>query len=350
MPNLTNSKNNEAHTCINCGAQFTGNICSRCGEKVFHPSQLGIKHFFHQVFEFFTHFENKVLKSIWLTFSKPGFITKENLRGVRVSYARPVQLFIVVNLLFYLTVTVFQRTDYTPMIGDMSSNQVSTYPYFKWAKPYDDVVIDKLSTLYQRKLDKFKGDSIRQKLLRGQIPDTAIRRLEPLYRQPVFIATYISKVSVYSKTLIFILIPVFALLFFLLFYKRLRYYGSALVLATHFLAFNLLLHSLTIIVNFAPWTLFQSRTFSFLPAKAISFLFYNDWLAPFSNIFLGIYDGFEAVHVIFFWIWLFVAFRRIFNLNIWHNLLVSYLLSRIFFLIIFSFYKKFVIAFTLWNM
>src|SRR5687767_6621855 len=88
--------------CQNCCNVFTGKVCNQCGEKYFNPSQLGIKYFLHHSIDVFTHFENKVLKSIVYLITKPGHVVKENLRGVRVPYAKPVQLFIVVNLFFYL--------------------------------------------------------------------------------------------------------------------------------------------------------------------------------------------------------------------------------------------------------
>ena len=248
MPELTDNKN--LHTCANCGAQFTGNVCSQCGEKAFHPSQLSVKNFVHQVFEIFTHFENKVLKSIWLTLSKPGLLTKQNLSGVRVSYAKPVQLFIVVNILFYRVVSAFHRTDYVPMLGDSNSNTVSTYPYFKWAKPYDELVHEKISELHQKKLQKFKNTDLTESIVGKQITDSSVRKMQTVYAEPVFITSYTTKVSVYAKTLIFILIPVFALVLYALFYRKLKYYGAALIFATHFLAFNLLLHSIFIIHNF----------------------------------------------------------------------------------------------------
>ncbi len=105
----------ELHTCKNCGHVFKGKICNNCGEKVFNQNQLTAKHFFYQVIDFFYHRESKVLKTIKLNFLKPGFITQENLRGVRVPYAKPVQLYLVVAFLFYIIVSKVGVTDYIPL-------------------------------------------------------------------------------------------------------------------------------------------------------------------------------------------------------------------------------------------
>ena len=52
---------------------------------------------------------------------------------------------------------------------------------------------------------------------------------------------YNARTSVLSKTLIFLLIPIFALLFYAMFFKKRRYFVEHVVVATHFWSFNLIL-------------------------------------------------------------------------------------------------------------
>ena len=54
---------------------------------------------------------------------------------------------------------------------------------------------------------------------------------------------YNERTSVLSKTLIFLLIPIFALLFYGLFFKKRKHFVEHVVVATHFWAFNLILLS-----------------------------------------------------------------------------------------------------------
>ena len=54
-------------------------------------------------------------------------------------------------------------------------------------------------------------------------------------------AKYDRRTGVLSKTLIFLLIPIFALLFYALFFKKKKYLVEHTVVATHFWSFNLLL-------------------------------------------------------------------------------------------------------------
>lgn len=58
--------------------------------KSFDEKQLGGKHFFNEAIDFFWHWESKVLKTIRLNFLKPGFVTKQNINGIRVPYANSI--------------------------------------------------------------------------------------------------------------------------------------------------------------------------------------------------------------------------------------------------------------------
>jgi hypothetical protein len=54
-------------------------------------------------------------------------------------------------------------------------------------------------------------------------------------------AKYNQRTSVLSRTLIFLLIPFFALLFYVLFFKKRKYFVEHVVIATHFWSFSLIL-------------------------------------------------------------------------------------------------------------
>jgi hypothetical protein len=343
------------HTCIHCGHSFRGKLCNECGEKKFHPKQLSVHHFVHQAIDLFTHFESKVLKTVWLTIRRPGFVTQENLRGVRVPYAKPVQLFIIVNLCFYLFVSYLQRTDYVPAAYDNRGSFISYRPGLGWTAPLDSAIQNSIDTLRTQRLATYTipvkaGVSYKafQEEMAGK--DRGFSRLMEEQRQQSFFNVYDQRVSFFSKTLIFLLIPVFAGLFYLVFHRQLVYYGAALILASHFLVFNLLFYMIMAAINHLPHKWFHTETGNLLISKGANALLYNEWTAPFSRVALGYYGAYEALHVIFLGGWLFFAFQRLFRLSLWKNLIVSYLLARLAFILIFSLYKKFLIAFTIWSL
>jgi hypothetical protein len=341
-------------TCSNCKNVFAGKVCNQCGEKIFAPEQLSIKYFLHHSIDIFTHFENKVLKSILYLITKPGLVVKENLRGVRVPYAKPVQLFIVVNLFFYLVITHFQRTDYAPSVSDARSSQMYDRPGLGWLQPLDRSIEIGIDNLVVQKRSFYDHRSLKDtNLIINNISfanSEEAKMTAEGKKQLLFISAYQQKVSFYSKTLVFVLIPVFAFCFYILFRKKLVYFGSALILATHFLSFNLLFYSLYVIIGATPEKWFGSTTYSYLPSKFINAVLYDSFLGSFSIIFFGTLKAFEAAHVIAFSIWMFISFRRLFKLHWLLNIVISYLLARVFFILIFSLYKKLLMAVTLWNM
>jgi Protein of unknown function (DUF3667) len=353
----------ESQNCKNCGHPFKGRVCNMCGEKVFDGKQLSAKHFFHEVVDFFYHFENKVLKTIKLNFLKPGFVTKENLNGIRVPYAKPVQLYLVVAFIFYLVVSKVGVTDYIPNYGDQNYFGLSGYKLFRWTEPADNWVVDGINSMWVK-----KGRQIEKKMQlydsinfiqnnrfvlpgRGFI-DSIVLPVNKLpvvsFRQTdqVRAALYNAKIGTYGKTLIFVLVPIIAGLFFLLFFRKIKYYGAALIFATHFMVYNLCVYSINAIINIGPRYINPHiKNLLMVPFK---FIFYNKTISPFTEAVIG--EPFEFFHLLFWMPWLYIAFKHLFNTVWWKNLLLSYLCSKIFYFFIFSLFKKLLIAFTVWTM
>ncbi len=351
------------HTCRNCKHNFTGKICNQCGEKIFDEHQLTAKHFFHQVIDFFWHWENKVLKTIKLNFFKPGFVTQQNLKGIRVPYANPVQLYLVVSLIFYLVVSKVGVTDYIPNYGDHHYYYLSSYPVFKWTEPLDEKVVTAIDSAWTRKGRKMESAIIAEigenKEADGSFKIVGRNRADSFYIPPAKIESYAfrqmmearwsmfhSSVGTYGKTLIFLLLPVIAAFFMLVFFKKLKYYGAALVLSTHFIVYNLCFYTLHSLINVAP--LYIKKDLGGWMLKPFFFVFYNKWMTPVSEFLFG--SSFEFMHMLFWIPWMFVAFKRLFGIPWWQNLLASYFFSKLFYFLIYGALKKLVIAITIWSM
>jgi len=84
------------HTCKSCGNRFQGTFCNRCGEKVLEPKDPAevIMANFASAQRFF--------RSLMLIITRPGFLSKEYVNGRRVNYTKPLQVFFVLNLVYFL--------------------------------------------------------------------------------------------------------------------------------------------------------------------------------------------------------------------------------------------------------
>lgn len=88
--------------CASCGTALQGAYCHACGERRVGPADLRLGAFLHDAFHFQTHLDNKVVRTALALVQHPGLLSVEWSAGRRQAYAKPVQLFVVVNLLFFL--------------------------------------------------------------------------------------------------------------------------------------------------------------------------------------------------------------------------------------------------------
>lgn len=60
------------------------------------------KSFLGSVLIAITFADNKFIKTLWLIIKNPGFLSSEYVNGIRVKYIRPLQLFFILNLVYFL--------------------------------------------------------------------------------------------------------------------------------------------------------------------------------------------------------------------------------------------------------
>ena len=99
--------------CPSCGTRTLGEFCSHCGEKEVSDEDYSVRSYLAEIVAAITLLESKLLRSVWLVVSNPGYLSSEYLRGRRVRYMKPLQLFIVLNVVYYFSLTVFSATTFT---------------------------------------------------------------------------------------------------------------------------------------------------------------------------------------------------------------------------------------------
>lgn len=103
MEPLPNSAITAQSRCPSCGAvAASGAFCAGCGESLHAAQHLRLGHFLHEAFHFQTHLDNKVVRTLKPLILQPGLLTQAWLQGQRQPYAKPIQLFVVLNLVFFL--------------------------------------------------------------------------------------------------------------------------------------------------------------------------------------------------------------------------------------------------------
>jgi hypothetical protein len=97
-----NTKMKKTINCKNCNTKFEGNFCNNCGEKVVNEGDFGLKKIFSQALDSFTHLDSKLFKTLKLLLFYPGKLSKLYVEGVRVPYMKPFQIFIIINVIFFI--------------------------------------------------------------------------------------------------------------------------------------------------------------------------------------------------------------------------------------------------------
>ena len=287
--NATRPSVNGRFVCPSCGTETIGQFCNHCGEREVTDQDYSLQQYGREILAAATLLESKVFRSVWLVLSRPGYLSSEYFNGRRVRYMKPLQLFVVLNVLYYFSITLFYATTFTtPLATQLRMNNY--YPEYAKAR-------------------------VEQKL---QTESITYQALELKYN---------ARTGVLSKTLIFLLIPIFALLFYALFFRKRKYLVEHVVGATHFWAFNLLL--LGVILPGATIALLQVfRTVHISAAYATDDAFTSTFL----QICIAVY--------------LYRMLREFYGITRWYGLLTASVIAWSFFHIVWL-YRFFLFEITL---
>ena len=203
----TSAKKNDAprsmFSCPSCATKTPGSFCAKCGEKRVGTDDYSVRHYLRELAADFTSIDSKLVRSIWLLLSKPGFLSDEYFEGRRVRYIKPLQMFVFLNVVYYFSLSWFVATTFTtPLATQLHMNNY--YPAY--AK-------------HQVEL-KLQHEGIRYEALEKKYDETT---------------------GVLSKTLMVVFIPIFAAVFYALFFRKRKFLLEHVIVATHFWSFSLVL-------------------------------------------------------------------------------------------------------------
>lgn len=92
----------ETLTCANCETVLQGTYCHQCGQKKISHHDYSLKHFIAHAFHDITHFDSKIFRSLLPLCFKPGSLTAAYLSGKQARFIKPITLFILMNLFFFV--------------------------------------------------------------------------------------------------------------------------------------------------------------------------------------------------------------------------------------------------------
>ncbi|HEY8309962.1 MAG TPA: DUF3667 domain-containing protein, partial [Gemmatimonadaceae bacterium] len=88
--------------CASCGSPTVATFCADCGERQPSAADYSVSSVTHELLHDFVHFDGKIWRTIVALLTKPGLLTREYFAGRRSHYTKPLSLFLVVNLAFFV--------------------------------------------------------------------------------------------------------------------------------------------------------------------------------------------------------------------------------------------------------
>ncbi len=273
--------------CLNCGAVIPDRYCSHCGQENLETREsLGhlVGHFLSDI----THYDSKFLTTLRDLLFKPGFLTREYFAGRRMSYLNPIRMYVFISALFFLVLFIRRNEEENanepvastanPVRQQLADSLRKSLALSSRPGAYDSIrkqVISDLASSLDTPVSKkakdeslgfsFNGKSLKFTLTEDrynsvQEYDSVQKTLPDSSRNKGFmrwlIRTNIDLKARYGSRrelivtenfqhsipkLMFVLLPLFALLIMLFYIRKKYYYTQHLIFSLHFHSFMFIL-------------------------------------------------------------------------------------------------------------
>lgn len=240
--------------CLNCGTPLSGKFCSLCGQKDL-PRRQGIGDLTVNFVSSFFSFESKFFKTFTSLLFKPGIIIIEYNAGKRERYYHPARMYVFLSFIFFLIFALKpdeEKIKLTDDGHDLSTEDraalldtLNTIPWSdydpKSIKEYDSIENAKPSGERDGKIERFfteKFITLRQK---------------PEYSEKSIWVAFGEKLQDNIPKMIFLLLPAFALILKVLYFRRDYYYSEHLVFSVFFYDFLFLVGSVGLLFSMVDW-------------------------------------------------------------------------------------------------
>ncbi len=100
--------------CENCGSALHGEYCASCGQSIYGPNRFFLT-LMHEAFENIFQLDSRALRTLRQILFVPGKVAKEYLAGKRLSYVHPVRFYIVTSIMYFLFLSV--SNFFAPSVG-----------------------------------------------------------------------------------------------------------------------------------------------------------------------------------------------------------------------------------------
>lgn len=98
---MSTGKYRKESNCLNCGHQVEEHFCTQCGQENIEIKEDALHMISHAIADYF-HFESKFFGTIKPLLLQPGYLSKVYVAGKRVAFIHPIRLYIFISIVFFL--------------------------------------------------------------------------------------------------------------------------------------------------------------------------------------------------------------------------------------------------------
>lgn len=233
-------------SCLNCNTALVDLYCPHCGQKDLPPRQTFGDLIINFVSSFWS-FESKFFSSLKSIMFSPGVIARHYTEGKRERYFHPARMYVFISFVYFLLIGILPDETQTENTASKSLNKGNVnWTYDKTVGDFDDFA---------------QYDSAQQALPREQ-RDGAFKRMiyeriaavNEKYRNngKGFSADFSEHFIANTPRIFFVLLPIFALLLKLLYFRQDFFYSEHLVFSVYYYNFFFLAGSIYMLVDLIP--------------------------------------------------------------------------------------------------
>ena len=224
--------------CLNCGAELTGPYCPQCGQED-HELRVSLKRLARDFLAEHLGLESKVPTTLWTLVSRPGLLTKEYLAGRRVRSLLPLRLYLSASVIYFLLLSL-------PFLGQKFNQTLKL-------TGVDAAAIDSARTEAASRSDT-SGLTIAVSGRRVASPraqkierfvNQRLNRFRTMSTEEA-VTFFRSSFVRYMPNAVFLLLPVFTLILYLLYRKTGRFFAEHLIFTLHVHAFAFVVLTLSL--------------------------------------------------------------------------------------------------------
>lgn len=331
---MTSSHHHSTGYCANCDHPAPKNFCPACGQKT-HIETPTLWEFIHEYLHHYIALEGTLTRTLWMLIAHPGRLTAEYVAGRRQRYIKPLQLYLTMSFIFFVLFGLFGHLPVSG--GDIEKAQTANKENVMkelMDDPDEDVaataasignILESSKANVKKDSDSGKaGQSVGENGVLQEAPEEsaasetventhastppkvksqlegspiaiawikrAAKRFKDYEHHPEETRKELGKEALHKAPYaVFVLMPVFAFLLWLVYFRRHLVYGVHLVLAFHLHAFTFLLF-LLLMIPFVPSELLTIG-FPVYFVIALRQVYHGRWLAQILRalVLMGLY-------------------------------------------------------------